>query len=131
MAVFTATVSSTMLNWLTGNTTPAAVATRYISVWNGDPQGAGAEVISTLTGSANRINMTAAVPSTATNTATSNLDIVFTTAAVGAATVSHVSINSAITAGTLYASGPVSVTKSVAIGDGLRIVAASLTIAIN
>jgi hypothetical protein len=120
-----------MLNWLTGNTTPAAVATRYISVWNGDPQGAGAEVISTITGSGNRINMTAAVPSTATNTAASNLDLVFTTAAVGAATVSYVSINSAITVGTLYASGPVTTPKSVAIGDGLRIVSGSLTIAIN
>lgn len=131
MAVFTATVSSTMLNWLTGNTTPAAVATRYISVYNGDPQGAGAEVISTLTGSANRINMTAAVPTTATNTVSSNADIIFTTAAVGSATVTHVGISNAITAGTLYASAAVSASKTPAVGDGLRILSGSLTFTIN
>jgi hypothetical protein len=131
MAVFTATVSSTMLNWLTGNTTPAAVATRYITVFNGDPQGAGSEVISTLTGSANRIAMTAAVPTTATNTVSSNADIVFTTSAVGSSLVTHVAVYSAITAGTLYASAAVTASKTPAIGDGLRILSGNLTFTIN
>jgi hypothetical protein len=120
-----------MLNWFTGNATPAAVATRYVSVWNGDPQGAGTEVISTLTGSANRIAMTAAVPSTATNTVASNADIVFTTAAVGSATVSYVAVHSAITAGAIYASAPVSTPKTPAIGDGLRILSGNLSFTIN
>lgn len=131
MAVLTATVSSTMLNWLTGNTTPAAVATRYITIFNGDPQGAGSENISTITGSANRIDMTTAVPSTATNSVSSNADIVFTTSAAGTDTVTHVAVYSAITAGTLYASAAVSSSKTPAVGDGLRILSGNLTFTIN
>jgi hypothetical protein len=119
-----------MLNWLTGNTTPAAVATRYITTYNGDPQGAGSENISTITGSANRINMTAGVPSTATATATSNADIVFTTSAAGAATVNYLAVYSAITGGTLYASASVT-SKTLAIGDGLKIPSGQLSFTIS
>jgi hypothetical protein len=130
MAAFTATVSSTWLNWLTGNTTPGAVATRYITTFSGDPQSGGSENISTITGSASRINMTTAVPSTATATATSNADIVFTTSAVAGATVDHVAVYSAITGGTLYASATVT-SKTLSTGDGLRIPSGSLTFTIS
>jgi hypothetical protein len=75
--------------------------------------------------------MTAAVPTTATNTVSSNADIVFTTSAVGSSLVTHVAVYSAITAGTLYASAAVTASKTPAIGDGLRILSGNLTFTIN
>jgi hypothetical protein len=73
--------------------------------------------------------MTAGVPSTATATATSNADIVFTASAAGAATVNYVAVFSAITAGTLYASAAVT-SKTLAIGDGLKIPSGQLSFTI-
>jgi hypothetical protein len=130
MSEFTASTINTMLDWLTGKTTPAAVATRYITVFDGDPQGAGTEVINTITGSANRQDMTTAMAASAAGIAASNADIVFTASAVGAATVSYVAVYSAITGGTLLASTAVS-PKAVDTGDGLRILAGDLTFTIT
>jgi hypothetical protein len=129
MAAFVASTSAAMLNWLSGNATPAAAATRYIAPYNGDPQGAGTDQMTALTGAATRPSLTAAVPSTATATATSNLDITFTAAASGAATVNFVAIMTAATAGTVMASAAVT-SKTVSAGDSLKILSGNLTITI-
>lgn len=131
MADFTAAVRNAQLDWLTGLTTPAAVATRYITTFNGDPQGAGTENISTLTGSANRQDLTAAMaPAAAAGVAVNDTDVTFTSSAVGAATVDYVAIMSAITGGVVMASAPVT-SKSVSIGDSLKILIGNLTVAIT
>lgn len=130
MADFVASTRNTMIDWLTGLTTPAAVGTRYITVFDGDPQGAGSEVISTLTGSANRIDMTTAMAAAASGSAASDTDITFTNSAVGAADVDFVAIYSAQTGGTLMASAAVTA-KSVGIGDSLKILSTNLTVAIT
>jgi hypothetical protein len=128
MAAFVASTSASMLNRLTGNTT-ATTATRYIAPYNGDPQGAGTDQMTNLTGAATRPSMTAAVPSTATATATSNADIVFTASSSGAATVNYVAIMTASTAGSVMASAAVT-SKSVTTGDSLKILSGNLTISI-
>lgn len=130
MADFVASTRNTMLDWLTGLTTPAAVATRYITVFDGDPQGAGSEVINTITGSANRQDMTTAMAAAAAGSAASDTDITFTNSAVGAATVDYVAVYSAITGGTLLASTQVT-SKSVGVGDSLKILSGQLTFAIT
>lgn len=130
MADFTAAIRDSMLDWLTGEASPAAAATRYITVFNGDPQGAGSEVINTITGSANRQNMTTAMAAASGGSAASDTDITFTASAVGAATVDYVAVYSAITGGTLMASTAVS-SKSVGIGDSLKILATQLSFAIT
>lgn len=130
MADFVASTRNTMLDWLTGLTTPAAVATRYITVFNGDPQGAGSEVINTITGSANRQDMTTAMAAAAAGSAASDTDITFTNSAVGSATVDYVAVYSAITGGTLLASTQVT-SKSVSVGDSLKILSGQLTFAIT
>jgi hypothetical protein len=130
MADFVASTRNTMVDWLTGLTTPAAVGTRYITTFNGDPQGAGSENISTLTGSANRIDMTTAMAAASGGSGASDTDIVFTASAVGAATVDYVAVYSAITGGTLMASAAVT-SKSVGIGDSLTILSGDLTVAIT
>lgn len=129
MAAFVASTSASMLNWLTGNTT-ATTATRYIAPYNGDPQGAGTDQMTALTGAATRPSLTAAVPSTATATATSNADIVFTNSASGGATVNYVAIMSAATAGSVMASASVT-SKTVSAGDSLKILSGNLTITIT
>ena len=130
MADFVASTRNTMLDWLTGLTTPAAVATRYMTVFDGDPQGAGSEVINTITGSANRQDMTTAMAAAAAGSAASDTDITFTNSAVGAATVDYVAVYSAITGGTLLASTQVT-SKSVGVGDSLKILSGQLTFAIT
>jgi hypothetical protein len=130
MADFTAAVRNSMIDWLTGKTTPAAVATRYITTYNGDPQGGGTENINTITGSANRQAITATMNAASAGAAASASDITFTASAVGAATVNFVAMMSAITGGSVMAS--VAVTpKSVGIGDSLRILAGNLTVTIT
>jgi hypothetical protein len=130
MGVFVnAATVNVMLDWLTGKTTPAAVATRYITTYNGDPQGAGSENISTLTGSANRQAITGSMAAAASGSAASNADITFTNSAVGGATVNFVAIFSAITGGTLMASVAVT-SKTIAIGDSLKILSGNLTFSI-
>jgi len=130
MADFTASTINSMLDWLVGNTTPAAVATRYITTYNGDPQGAGAENISTLTGSANRIDMTTAMAAAGSGACTNDVAVTFTASAVGGATVNFVAVYSAITGGTLMASASVT-SKVVGIGDGLSIAIGDLDFAIT
>lgn len=130
MAAFTATPRNAMVDWYTGKTTPAAVATRYISLWNGDPQGAGTEVISTITGSANRQAITASMGAAVAGVSTSTANIVFTAAAVGSATVNFIAIHDAITAGNI--TGSVAVTaKTPNIGDSLSILAGNLIASIT
>jgi len=130
MPDFTASPRNAMLDWLVGNTTPAAVATRYITTYNGDPQGAGSENISTLTGSANRINMTTAMAAAASGSAASDTDIVFTASASGSVTVDYVAVFDAITGGNLLASAAVT-SKSVGVGDSLSILSGNLTFSIT
>ena len=119
MGAFVATVTSNvMLQWLVGNATPSAAATRYVSIWNGDPQGAGSEVINTVTGSATRPSIAFAAASG--GSAASNADVVFTTNAAGSATVDHVAIHTASTAGSVMASCAVT-SKAITAGDSLKI----------
>lgn len=131
MADFVASTINAMLDWLIGETTPAAVATRYITTFNGNPQSGGTENISTLTGSANRINMTTAMAPASAAVAANDTLITFTAAAAGAATVDYVAVYSAITGGTLMASTQVAASKSVGIGDSLTIAIGALTFTIT
>lgn len=130
MAAFTTSPRNSMLDWLDGKTTPAAVATRYITVFNGDPQGAGSEVINNITGSNNRINMTTAMAAASSASASSNADITFTSSATGSATVNYVAVYDAITAGNLLASASVT-SKSITSGDSLKILSGNLTFSIT
>lgn len=129
MAEFTNTAIHAMLNWLTGNASAPATAPRFITVFNGDPTSGGTEVIATLTGSANRIAMTASMAAAAGGAALNNATITFTASAVAGATVNFVAEYDAITAGNLLAYTAVT-SKVVAIGDGLSITTGNLSFSI-
>ena len=129
MSAFVATVTSNvMLQWLNGNATPAAAATRYLSIWNGDPQGAGSEVINTVTGSSTRPSVAFAAASAASTA--SNADVTFTTNASGSATVDHVALHTAATAGSVMASCSVT-SKSITSGDSLKVLSGNCTLSIS
>lgn len=130
MADITGAQRAVMIDWLTGKTTPAAVANRFITVFNGDPQGAGSEVLNTISGSATRPQLTSAIGAcnTSTGVATSTGDITFTNSAVAGATIDHVAMYSASTGGTLMASSPTNASRTVVIGDSVKILTGALTI---
>ena len=130
MGAFVATTcSNVMVNWLTGNNTPAAAATRYLSIWNGDPQGAGSEVTNTVTGSATRPSVAFAAASA--GSAASNADTIFTTNASGGATVDHIGLHSASTGtGNLLSSCSVT-SKSISAGDSLKVASGNCTVSIS
>ena len=129
MSAFVATVTSNvMINWLTANATPAATGTRYVSIWNGDPQGTGSEVINTVTGSATRPSITFAAASG--GSASSSATVTFTTNASGGATVDHVAIHTAATSGNIMASATVT-SKTITAGDSLTIPSGNATVQIS
>lgn len=130
MADFAAASRNSMVDWLTGKTNPAAVATRYITTYNGDPQGAGSENINTITGSANRQAITATMSAASGGSSANAGDITFTNSAVGSATVDFVALMSAITGGSVMASTAVNASKTVGIGDSLKILTGGLTVGI-
>lgn len=130
MAAFTVTPINEMLDWITGQDTPPTGTTRYITTFLGDPQAGGVENINTLTGSPNRIDMTTAMAVASSGSCVSDADITFTNSAVGGATVDYVGVYTAITGGTLYASAQVT-SKTVGIGDSLKILSGNLTFAIT
>ncbi len=130
MADFLAFASNEMIDWLTGVASPIATGTRYITTFNGNPQAGGTENISTLTGSANRIAITASMAAAASAAAANTGVITFTSSASGGATVDYVAIYDAITGGNLLASTAVS-SKTVTSGDSLSIAIGDLDIAIT
>jgi len=130
MADFVATSINEMIDWLTGVANPPAVATRYITVFDGNPSSGGTEVINTISGSANRIDMTSEMAAAAAGAATNATDIVFTASAVGAADVDWVAVYDAITGGNLMAATAVT-SKSVTSGDSLSILAGNLDFTIT
>lgn len=130
MAAFTAAVRNSQIDWFTGKTTPATVATRYITTSLGDLQAGGTENIATITGSSNRIAITTAMAAAAAGSAANTAIITFTASAVGAATVTWVAIYDSLTVGTILGSAAVT-SKSVNIGDSLTIQIGNLTVTIT
>ncbi len=129
MGAFSATVTSNvMLDWLTGRATPGAAAARYLSIWNGDPQAAGSEVINTVTGSATRPSVAFAAASAGSSA--SNADVTFTTNASAPATVNYVALHTAATAGSVMASCSVT-SKAITAGDSLKVLSGNCTVSIT
>jgi hypothetical protein len=130
MAAFENALRNPMLDWGTGVANPAAVATRYITIFDGEPGNGGSEVINTITGSANRQAITAKMDAAGDGVAASNAEIEFTSNAAGAGTVNWCAIYSAITGGTLLGKAAVTA-KTISTGDSLKILTGNLTFGIS
>jgi|WetSurMetagenome_2_1015567.scaffolds.fasta_scaffold145844_4 hypothetical protein len=132
MAAFTDYTSNYLLDWVVGKTTPAAVSTRYLTASDTILPG-GTEQMTAMTGSANRVALTAATYFTsaaATHAIASTADITFTASSSGSATVGFVSMWDAITAGNMMSEAAVT-SKSLTAGDSLKILSGNLTFTIT
>lgn len=131
MADLVANATNELVDALTGKSnTSFGGSTQYITLFDGDPQAGGSEVINTITGSANRQPIASSMDAAASGSASSSSDIVFTNNASGSATVDHIAIYDAQTGGNLLASTSVT-SKSVAAGDGVSISSGNLSISIT
>lgn len=134
MADITQAYRQAIVNYLRGNGAPTAIADVFLDLFNGDPQGVGSSVLATVTGSATRSSVKAALgaasaasPSVSTNAS----QIVVTASASAGATITHIALYDASTAGNLIGSHAVtSGTQTVATGNPVNIPASSLQISI-
>jgi len=127
MGELTDATKNTLIDWVTGKTTPATVATRYVALYNGDPQGAGSEVTTTIR-LAGRVDLTAAMGVAGTGVATNSALIDFGSAA-GSATVSHFAVMDAASAGNVLASDVITGgSQSVSTGNSVSFAIGSLSV---
>lgn len=127
-------IRNEMVDWLIGKADPVpASGTRYVALFDGDPQGAGSEVTTTIR-SAGRLAITGAMEVAGTTNpgeASTTSDIDFGNAE-GDASVSHLAIYDAASGGTLLASDALTGgTQSVTAGNPVKIPAGDLTVTIS
>lgn len=104
MPDLTTAMRDRVVNYLRGAGAPAAIGGIFLDLFNGDPQAAGTSIMTAITGSANRVNITAAMGASATGASTNTSTITVTNSATGAGTATHMAIYDAVTGGNLIAS---------------------------
>lgn len=127
-------IRNEIVDWIIGKGDPAPVAgTRYVALFNGDPQGAGTEITTTIR-VAGRLAITASMEAagdTSAGEASSDTEIDFGNAA-GGATITHLAIYSAATAGTLLASDALTGgDQVVTAGNPVKIPVGDLTVTVS
>lgn len=118
------------LAWLKGTTMPAAPATVYVALFNGNPTGAGSggtDVTATI-----RPGGRVAVPfgTVASREVPNNANIDFGAAAAGA-TVTHAALYDAETSGNMLYFSPLDNNRTIALGDPVVIPAGDLKVNYN
>lgn len=115
-----------VLRWLLGNAMPTAPTSLYAALFNGDPKAAGSEVTTTIR-VAGRVTIPMATLASGTgNTVASNADADFGTAA-GGATVTHVAVYDAASAGNLLGSKALASSQSVLTGAPVKILSGDIS----
>lgn len=123
-----------LVDWVIGKSDPLpAAGTRYVALFDGDPQGSGSEVTTTIR-PAGRLPITSSMEdagTTSTGESASTADIDFGNADDGA-TVSHIAIYDSDSGGTLLASDALTGgTQTVTAGNPVKIPAGDLTVSIS
>jgi len=129
MGSLTTTALNDAVDGFTGTADPTYFtnSTKYIAMFNGDPESGGTELTSTLTGASTRAAITSAMGSASSGSATNSSEIEIVSSASGGATIDYIAIYSAATAGQLLGKDSVT-SKAVSAGDGVKINASGLTI---
>ena len=119
-----------MCRWLAGEAMPTPPADLELSLWNGDPKGAGTEVTTTIR-PAGRIAGAFTPPANdgVTNTMALDSDANFGVADAGV-TVTHMAVHDAASAGDILASKSVG-TNVIAASDVVKFLAADLVFTIG
>jgi hypothetical protein len=126
-------IRNEIVDWIIGKSDPTpASGTRYVALFDGDPQGSGTEVTTDIR-TAGRVAITSdmeAAGTTSTGEASSTADLDFGNADSGA-TVSHIAIYDSATGGTLLASDALSGgSQTVTAGNPVKIPSGDLTVSI-
>ena len=120
-----------VVRWLAAQAMPSAPASCYIALFNGDPKGAGSEVTTTIR-VAGRVAVGFETPpaSGTDNNITTSTDSDFG-AAAGAATVTHVAIYDAQSAGNILCSKALASSVAVTVGETVKVLAGDLTFTVG
>lgn len=131
MAGFSAYLENGLLGWLKGTGLPAAPATVWLALWNGDPGdgGAGGSEVTATIRPAGRV----AVPFGAIAAgAMGNAAAIDFGAAAGAASVSHFALFDSAAGGNLLLTGPLGGgVQAVAAGNGVAVPAGALAVTVG
>jgi len=134
MADIPATIRNEIVDWLIGKADPTpASGTRYVALFDGDPQGSGSEVTTDIRPSG-RLAITSDMETAGATTggeSASTGDIDFGNADSGAS-VSHIAIYDSASGGTLLASDALTGgTQSITAGNPVKIPAGDLTVSVS
>lgn len=123
-------MSTQVLNWLRGTNMPAAPATVYVALFNGDPTaaGTGGTEVTTTIRPAGRV----AVPfgAVASRQITNNANIDFG-AAAGGATVNYAALYDAATGGNMLSWSPLDTPRTIVASDPVVIPSGDLRVNFN
>lgn len=129
MGEFTDFSANEMVDWLTGKAAPVAIGTRYLALFNGDPQGAGTEVTATIR-PAGRLAITASM-AVAASAGAANTSVIDFGAAAAGATITHYAIFDAASGGNLLGSDALTGgSQTVSAGNPVAFAAGALVVSI-
>lgn len=131
MADIAPTYLDGIVDYLRGAGAPPAISAIYLDLYDGDPQGAGVSVLTDLTGSATRADISAAMAAASGGISANSTTITVTTSALAVATISYAALFTASTGGALIMSNALSSAQVTAIGDLVRFDAGELEIELN
>lgn len=132
MATIASAYLNSIVNYLRGAGAPTAISAIYIDLYAGDPQESGSSVLSTITGSATRPNITSAMAAASGGVSrNSSTSITITEAAVGAAVITDVAIFDAATSGNLIMSKALPAQVAVNVLDSVTVANNNLAISIS
>jgi len=132
MSEFSTSINDSILNWFRGTAFQSAPASVYVALFDGDPQGSGTELTTTITGAATRNQATFGTPTNkgAGRAISNGSAITVSSSSAGAASATHAAIYNASTGGTLLASSSLASTKSISAGDPVEFAAGALEITV-
>lgn len=112
-----------LLNWIRGTTMPAAPASIFASLWNGDPDAGGSEVTQTISLTRQAITWSAVAARAMNNSA----DLTFGTAS-SSGSVTYVALYDSATVSTHEFAKKLISTSAIANGNVVKILATNLTL---
>lgn len=122
--------ANAILTYLKGGGAPTAIAALYLDIYGSDPTTGGGSVLSTITGSATRPNVTSSMGAPANRQMTNTTAINLTDSAVAGAYVGFVAFFDAATSGNLVLYDPLSDPQTVTLGNGCSFPIGSIQISL-
>ncbi len=133
MAAFSSYLEQKILNWIKSTAFGTAPASVYIALFSTDPTnaGSGTEVTATVRVAGRLAASFGTVSTSGSGASMSNSAIVDFGVSAGAVTITHFALYDAASAGNLIMFGPLTVSKTLAIGDSAKFNTGDLTLTVS